>query len=546
MNAAIDTFFAKFEELADDAEALSQIRSLILRQAFSGVFSNEPRTKAIPELLHREDAPQQPLIPQSWDWTSGEQVFDVIRGVSYKKHEARDNDATGYLPLLRANNIGTTLSYDGLVFVPSANVRPEQLIRQGDIIIAMSSGSKKLVGKAAPALADFNGAFEAFCGLVRSAGAVHNPFLAWYFKSPHYTEFITTAGKGIGINNLKKGDLLSLPIPLPPLTEQKRIVAKVDALMAQCDRLEAQLRERDTRQADLARAALARFSEAPTPENLDLIFHDSFTLTPADLRKTILTLAVQGKLDHPTTDDGDVPSLSDFRNASTKLALSLGLRAPKDQPKETEPPFEIPAHWRWMPLAELGAAQTGTTPSKNDKNAFGGDIPFIKPADILPNTINYSNESLTRYGAESGSRLAPAGTLLMVCIGTIGKCNVTDFECAFNQQINSLSPVQWIDSRYLLIAVRESNFQEAAWRKSSSTTIAILNKGKWLSIPVPIPPLAEQRRIVAKVDQLMALVDKWEACLEQSRTTATRLLDALVAELTNAQNPSLDPLETPA
>ena len=121
----------------------------------------------------------------------------------------------------------------------------------------------------------------------------------------------------------------------------------------------------------------------------------------------------------------------------------------------------------------------------------------------------------------------------MVCIGTIGKCNLIERECAFNQQINSLSPVEWIEPRYLLATARASYFQDAAWAKSSSTTIAILNKGKWLSIPIPVPPLAEQRRIVAKVDELMVLVDALETQLATARTTAANLLAAAVAELTN-------------
>ena len=120
----------------------------------------------------------------------------------------------------------------------------------------------------------------------------------------------------------------------------------------------------------------------------------------------------------------------------------------------------------------------------------------------------------------------------MVCIGTIGKCNLIDRECAFNQQINSMLPVAWVEPQYLLVAVRSSYFQEAAWERSSSTTIAILNKGKWVSIPIPIPPLAEQRRIVAKVEELMALVDALETQLAASRATAANLLAAIVAELT--------------
>jgi len=208
----------------------------------------------------------------------------------------------------------------------------------------------------------------------------------------------------------------------------------------------------------------------------------------ANIRELVLNLAVQGRLSSAFPNDGIVPSVLEFRERAAALANSLGLRLTKEAVDETEPLFDIPSQWSWMALADIGAAQTGTTPSKADHDAFNGDIPFIKPADILPNAINYSNESLTRHGAESGSRLAPSGSLLMVCIGTIGKCNLIERECAFNQQINALTPVAAVDSRYLLIVARSGYFQDAAWKKSSSTTIAILNKGKWLSIPVPIPP----------------------------------------------------------
>ena len=95
---------------------------------------------------------------------------------------------------------------------------------------------------------------------------------------------------------IRHQEYLRSEIPLPPLAEQKRIVAKVDELMALCDRLEAQQQERETQQAALARAAVARFADAPTPANLELLFHKSYSVSPADLRKTILTLAVQGKL----------------------------------------------------------------------------------------------------------------------------------------------------------------------------------------------------------------------------------------------------------
>lgn len=276
---------------------------------------------------------------------------------------------------------------------------------------------------------------------------------------------------------------------------------------------------------------------------LDTFFEkfDLFADAPdavAKMRELVLELAVQGRLTSALPSDGTVPSVIEFRESAAALANSLGLRSPKEVVEEAEPPFDVPSHWRWMALADIGAAQTGTTPSKADHEAFNGDIPFIKPADILPNSIDYSNESLTRHGAESGSRLAPSGSLLMVCIGTIGKCNLIERECAFNQQINSLTPVDAVDSRYLLVAARSRSFQDAAWKKSSSTTIAILNKGKWLSIPIPLPPLAEQKRIVAKVDELMALCDRLEAQQQEREEQASQLARASLARFADAPTPA--------
>jgi len=258
----------------------------------------------------------------------------------------------------------------------------------------------------------------------------------------------------------------------------------------------------------------------------------------AKMRELVLELAVQARLTSAFPRDGAVPSVVELRESAAALANSLGLRSPKESVEEAEPPFDVPSHWRWMALADIGAAQTGTTPSKADHDAFNGDVPFIKPADILPNSIDYSNESLTRHGAESGSRLAPSGSLLMVCIGTIGKCNLIERECAFNQQINSLTPVDAVDSRYLLVAARSRSFQDAAWKKSSSTTIAILNKGKWLSIPVPLPPLAEQKRIVAKVDELMALCDRLALQQQERETRHAALARASLARFADAPTPA--------
>src|SRR5262249_21958053 len=138
---------------------------------------------------------------------------------------------------------------------------------------------------------------------------------------------------------------------------------------------------------------------------------DRFAAAPdaiEKLRGLILELAVQGRLSTPLLGDDAVVSEIKFRENAAALASSLGLRSPKESIEQVERPFDLPPHWRWIALADIGAAQTGTTPSKTDHDAFNGEIPFIKPADILFDSVNYSNESLTRRGAESGSRLAPS------------------------------------------------------------------------------------------------------------------------------------------
>jgi type I restriction enzyme S subunit len=116
-------------------------------------------------------------------------------------------------------------------------------------------------------------------------------------------------GKGIK-PGLSRKEAYALPIALPPLAEQKRIVAKVDELMALCDRLEAQQLEREAQAGQLARASLTRFADAPTPANINLLFHSSFPISPSDLRKSILTLAVQGKL-VPFDTNGEEQAVGD-------------------------------------------------------------------------------------------------------------------------------------------------------------------------------------------------------------------------------------------
>jgi type I restriction enzyme S subunit len=181
-------------------------------------------------------------------------------------------------------------------------------------------------------------------------------------------------------------------------------------------------------------------------------------------------------------------------------------------------------------LTEIGQTQTGTSPSSANADLFGNFIPFVKPADLDGNQINYDGPGLSEIGI-SHSRIAAENSILMVCIGaTLGKVNTTSRPVCFNQQINSLTPFLDGLTAFIAIALKASDFQSLAWSKAGTGTLPIISKGKWEVLPIPLPPLAEQHRIVAKVDELMALCHRLEASLTTSDQTRTRLLEATLAE----------------
>ena len=106
-------------------------------------------------------------IPKEWISMKVEEIGELIRGINYKKEEASNISKENYKPILRANNINIKINFDDLVYVPKENIKKEQYIKNGDIIFAMSSGSKHLVGKSAQIYFDYDGSFGAFCGLLR-------------------------------------------------------------------------------------------------------------------------------------------------------------------------------------------------------------------------------------------------------------------------------------------------------------------------------------------------------------------------------------------
>ena len=130
---------------------------------------------------------------------------------------------------------------DELVYVPQASVSAEQVLRRGDIVVATSSGSKHLVGKSALLQSDWFGSFGAFCAGVRASSAVDTRYLAYFFQSPLYWREIGQKALGVNINNLRRGDIESLRVPLPPMGVQRALVANIEKQFSRLDEAVANL-----------------------------------------------------------------------------------------------------------------------------------------------------------------------------------------------------------------------------------------------------------------------------------------------------------------
>jgi type I restriction enzyme S subunit len=245
-----------------------------------------------------------------------------------------------------------------------------------------------------------------------------------------------------------------------------------------------------------------------------------------NLNQAILQEAVQGKL--VPQDPKDEPASELLKRIKAEKAKSGKKEKPLPPIKPEEIPFEIPENWVWCRLGEIGTTQTGTTPPTANKEFFGKDIPFIKPADISLSGINYENEGLTWSGLEKGV-LIKADSLMMVCIGgSTGKSNYTNRDVSCNQQINAIKGLCGITGQFLQYFLQSPYFQKAIWAKSSGGTTPIVNKSKWESIPIPLPPLSEQKRIVAEIEKQFAKTKQLKEHIIANQQATEQLLKALL------------------
>ena len=350
---------------------------------------------------------------------------------------------------------------------------------------------------------------------------VSHPYLVHVLNVFDYTGRVVGATR----SKLNQTRALGIPTPLPPLAEQHRIVAKVDELMVLCDQLdEARTAREDTRDR-LTKASLTRLIahdiDAPTFRS-----HARFAVgaLPAltaradqvkHLRQTILGLAVRGKLVEQDPADGPLPSIDG--------AI----------PHDLEPPFRVPAHWRWSRIRALGTLKGGGTPSKARGDFWNGSIPWVSPKEMKLDYIANAKMRITEAAiAASAVNVIEPESILFVVRGMILAHSfpvaISRVPLTINQDMKAVILKKPEMAEYLLRALKALKPEMLARVQRSSHGTCRIVGTDYGDFMIPIPPFAEQHRIVAKVDELMALCDRMATGLAAADGTRIRLLDSLL------------------
>ena len=577
---SIDVLFADFDRLIQSSESVHRLRRFILDLAVRGkLVPQDPNDEPASELLKRIALEKARLVkagkirkpkklpfidcssllfgaPSGWAWV---QLLEISRKIHYG-FTASAIQQIDDVRLLRI----TDIQHNKVEWhsVPGCEIDKEAIpnfkLETGDILIARTGGTigKSFLVVELPVAA----VFASYLIRVQGSHEIYARYLKLFLESPIYWTQLREGARGAGQPNVNGQTLGTMLVPLPPLAEQHRIVGKVDELMALCDRLEAARAEREATRDRLATASLARLN-APDPDPATFQHDVAFAVnnlapitTRPDqikaLRQTILNLAVRGKLVPQDPNDEPVSELlKRIAAEKARLVKTREIRKPKillpvhrgDIPVE-----DIPG-WIWVRLGEVSTVITkGSTPTSYGHTYTKEGVNFVKVESIkggslLPKNIasfigNATHEFLAR------SQLA-AGDILFSIAGSIGTCAVvTDrvLPANTNQALAIIRGTKTVFLAEFLLQLLWSSVAQSVVLKARGGAMSNISLDDIHNFVVPLPPLAEQHRIVAKVDQLMALCDRLEARLAASDETQGRLVEAVLHKLLSGDkiNPS--------
>lgn len=511
------------------------------------------KPKALPE-ISEDEKPFE--LPKGWEWA---RLGEIAKKLTDGSHNPSRNNGEGY-PMLSGQNV----NYGKIDFVnPSRYVDQENydkehsrtLVQENDVLLTIvgSIGRSAVVPPMAPKFV-----------LQRSVAVISTDlipeFICNQFISPICMRYFDKHAKGTAQKGIYLGKLSLMLLVIPPLDEQQRIVAKVDELMGLCDALEAQtensIAAHQTLVEVLLEALLKTSEQGATPEQtaeqfqqnwqrLSEHFDTLFTTTASidTLKQTILQLAVMGKLVPQNPNDEPAAILLE-RIAAEKAQLIKDKKIKKQKPlpeiTDKEKPFELPVGWEWsrfdyLPLGysvglDRGKSQQGPDnrfryfKMNNISNEGGFDLKSVVFVDA-------SDEEVKQYTLKDHDLLFNTRNSKELVGKTCVYVSDSPEPILYNNNILRAFFSESKLSHILDIWMRSpSGKLELEKIKSGTTNVWAIYQGKLALLHCLIPPLEEQHRIVAKVDELMALCDQLKARLTDAQTNKLHLADAIVEQ----------------
>lgn len=554
--------------LASAPNGIRKLRELILELAVRGKLvpqdpSDEPASKLLKRITKEKarlvaegkikkgkpivgvTAELDYPIPGTWAVAALGDVVEIIRGITFPASEKSKTLEPGRVACLRTTNVQNEIEWDDLLYIRENFVsRQDQYVQPHDIVMSMAN-SRELVGKVAlvGAVLDQPTTFGGFLGVLRPL-LIEPRFVMALLRTPHARcALIDSASQTTNIANVSLAKLRPLPFAIPPLVEQGRIVAKVDELMALCDRLEAQQADAESAHARLVQVLLNSLIQASdfsvSWHSLTERFHTLFTTEASidALKQTILQLAVRGQLvPQNPADEPASELLKRISGEKTQLLIEGKVKKEKLLQPLDDLPFELPMNWSWTRLGRLIADLRYGTSIKCDYSGAGTPvlrIPNIGDSSIIIDDLKYGVLSSEEVDA---LKLLPGDLLMIRSNGSaslVGKTAViTDSvaHCAFAGYLIRLRLLRTcIDSSYLQLAMKSLDVRHSIESPIRTTSgVKNINSTEVSNIRIPLPPIAEQQRIVAKVDQLMAICDQLKIRITHARQFNEQLACTLV------------------
>ncbi len=553
MNA--ERLLALYEQVAEAPDAVPHMRRFVLDLAVRGKLvpqeaDDEPASELLKRIAAekarlvkageiRKKAAQNPKmveppheLPANWRWVALGTVFLYDAGA---KREPKSLDPSLWLLELEdvEKETGRLVARSSVADRESKSTKSE--FQVGDI----------LYGKLRPYLtkvlvADAPGYSTTEIVAIRPFLPLCSEYCALALRRPDFVDYVTRLGQGTKMPRLRTEDAVVSPFPLPPLAEQRRIVAKVDELMALLDRLEAARTAREATRDRLTAASLARLT-APAADAADFLANAHFALatlpaltTRSDqikpLRQIILNLAVRGKLveQDPADNQKNQSALRPDKQAESYDRRAFEERAAK---------FDLPSNWTIEPLSRVAERIVDcphTTPKWTEEGVLCIKTNQVRAGILDLSTPTFVSEETYKIRIE---RLEPlADDILYIREGGVlgVGCRIPpNIRLCMGQRLMLIRANASVTPVFLELCLNSPWIADFAAEKTTGGAAPRVNMSLVRGYPIPLPPLAEQHRIVARVDALMALCDSLEAALITADTTRARLLEALLADALN-------------